>query len=48
VAIAKWQGGYIAREAKLMVPSACSWLNVVANPPTSQTLKWASDFFFVA
>jgi Uncharacterized protein conserved in bacteria (DUF2252) len=27
VAIAKWQGGYIAREAKLMVPSACSWLN---------------------
>jgi len=27
VAIAKWQGGYIARETKLMVPSACSWLN---------------------
>jgi Uncharacterized protein conserved in bacteria (DUF2252) len=27
VAIANWQGGYIAREAKLMVPSACSWLN---------------------
>jgi hypothetical protein len=27
VAIAKWQGGYIAREAKLMVPSACAWLN---------------------
>jgi hypothetical protein len=27
VAIAKWQGGFIAREAKLMVPSACSWLN---------------------
>jgi Uncharacterized protein conserved in bacteria (DUF2252) len=27
VAIAKWKGGYIAREAKLMVPSACSWLN---------------------
>jgi hypothetical protein len=27
VAIAKWQGGSIAREAKLMVPSACSWLN---------------------
>ena len=27
VAIAKWQGGCIAREAKLMVPSACSWLN---------------------
>jgi hypothetical protein len=26
VAIAKWQGGCIAREAKLMVPSACSWL----------------------
>ncbi len=27
VAIAKWNGGCIAREAKLMVPSACSWLN---------------------
>lgn len=27
VAIADWQGGYIAREAKLMVLSACSWLN---------------------
>jgi hypothetical protein len=27
VAIASWQGGCIAREAKLMVPSACSWLN---------------------
>lgn len=27
VAIAKWKGGCIAREAKLMVPSACSWLN---------------------
>lgn len=27
VAIARWQGGYIAREAKLMVPSACAWLN---------------------
>ena len=27
VAIAKWQGGCIAREAKFMVPSACSWLN---------------------
>ncbi|MGA2649767.1 MAG: DUF2252 family protein [Terracidiphilus sp.] len=27
VAIAMWQGGYIAREAKLTVPSACSWLN---------------------
>jgi hypothetical protein len=27
VAIGKWLGGYIAREAKLMVPSACSWLN---------------------
>jgi hypothetical protein len=27
VALAKWQGGFIAREAKLMVPSACSWLN---------------------
>jgi hypothetical protein len=27
VAIAMWQGGFIAREAKLTVPSACSWLN---------------------
>lgn len=27
VAIAKWQGGCIAREAKLMVPSSCSWLS---------------------
>jgi hypothetical protein len=27
VAIGKWQGGCIAREAKLMIPSACSWLN---------------------
>src|ERR1700678_1687323 len=27
VAIGKWQGGDIAREAKLMTPSACSWLN---------------------
>jgi hypothetical protein len=27
VAIGNWQGGCIAREAKRMVPSACSWLN---------------------
>ncbi len=27
VALAKWKGGCIAREAKLMVPSACAWLN---------------------
>jgi hypothetical protein len=27
VAIARWQGGCIAREAKLLVPSACAWLN---------------------
>jgi Uncharacterized protein conserved in bacteria (DUF2252) len=27
VAIGLWQGGCVAREAKLMVPSACSWLN---------------------
>ena len=26
VAIAKWRGGFIAREAKAMVPSACVWL----------------------
>lgn len=26
VAIAKWCGGFIAREAKAMVPSACAWL----------------------
>jgi hypothetical protein len=27
VAIAEWEGGCIAREAKAMVPSACEWLN---------------------
>src|SRR6202034_3301612 len=27
VAIAMWQGGFIAREAKSTVPSACSWLS---------------------
>jgi uncharacterized protein DUF2252 len=27
VAIGDWEGGLIAREAKAMVPSACSWLN---------------------
>jgi hypothetical protein len=27
VAIATWRGGFIAREAKAMVPSACVWLN---------------------
>lgn len=27
VAIAVWEGGCIAREAKLMLPSACSWLH---------------------
>jgi uncharacterized protein (DUF2252 family) len=27
VAIGDWQGGCVAREAKLMIPSACSWLN---------------------
>jgi hypothetical protein len=27
VALARWQGGLIAREAKAMVPSACVWLN---------------------
>ena len=27
VAIARWQGGCVAREAKMMVPSACSWLH---------------------
>ena len=27
VAIADWQGGLIAREAKAMLPSACAWLN---------------------
>jgi Uncharacterized protein conserved in bacteria (DUF2252) len=26
VAIAAWEGGFIAREAKAMVPSACEWL----------------------
>src|SRR5450631_2960414 len=27
VAIANWRGGFIAREAKAMLPSACAWLN---------------------
>jgi hypothetical protein len=27
VAIAEWEGGCIAREAKAMVPSSCAWLN---------------------
>src|ERR1700682_3673571 len=27
VAIAEWEGGCIAREAKAMVPSACMWLD---------------------
>jgi hypothetical protein len=27
VAIGDWQGGFVAREAKAMLPSACSWLN---------------------
>jgi hypothetical protein len=27
VAIASWEGGHIAREAKAMVPSACVWLD---------------------
>lgn len=27
VAIAMWEGGFIAREAKATVPSACSWLS---------------------
>ena len=27
VAIGRWQGGFFAREAKSMLPSACSWLN---------------------
>jgi hypothetical protein len=27
VAIARWQGGFIAREAKAMTPSACLWLH---------------------
>jgi hypothetical protein len=26
VAIANWQGGFVAREAKSMLPSACAWL----------------------
>jgi uncharacterized protein (DUF2252 family) len=27
VAIASWKGGFVAREAKAMVPSACEWLS---------------------
>jgi Uncharacterized protein conserved in bacteria (DUF2252) len=36
VAIAMWEGGFIAREAKSTVPSACSWL----NDQTSQRQSW--------
>ncbi len=31
VAVAKWRGGYVAREAKAMVPSACAWLSGLDN-----------------
>jgi hypothetical protein len=31
VAIGDWQGGYVAREAKAMLPSACVWLNGVVG-----------------
>lgn len=32
VAIAQWEGGYIAREAKALVPSASAWLDGVRGP----------------
>jgi hypothetical protein len=34
VAIARWRGGYLAREAKAMVPSACLWLTGRKQPDT--------------
>jgi hypothetical protein len=36
VAIAMWQGGFIAREAKSTVPSACAWL----SDPAGQRESW--------
>ncbi len=35
VAIANWKGGFIAREAKSMLPSACSWLEDEVGPRRS-------------
>ena len=32
VALANWQGGRIAREAKALAPSACSWARLEAEP----------------
>ncbi len=32
VALANWEGGRIAREAKALVPSACSWAKLEAEP----------------
>lgn len=39
VAIAKWKGGCIAREAKRMVPSACAWL----HGQTGQRQSWYEE-----
>ena len=35
VAIANWKGGFIAREAKSMLPSACSWVDEEVGPRRS-------------
>jgi hypothetical protein len=33
VALAKWRGGQVAREAKALAPSACAWAADLAHPP---------------
>jgi hypothetical protein len=35
VAIGEWKGGYIAREAKAVTPSACAWLDGRKRSPRS-------------
>src|SRR6202140_2456680 len=39
VAIASWEGGHIAREAKAMLPSACVWLDGHIGNPQSYYQK---------
>jgi hypothetical protein len=39
VAIASWEGGHIAREAKAMLPSACVWLDGRIRNPESYYQK---------
>jgi hypothetical protein len=44
VAIADWEGGFIAREAKAMIPSSCVWLNghsTNSNPNYERAIQLA-------